>query len=80
MFTVFATFIILTGSSARKLKRGTGNLLGGRARTRHQIMVYGRMTVTVPQNFLDKAVYPVIIDPTFGYATIGNSEDRTNNS
>ncbi len=26
---------ILTGSSARKLKRGVGNLLGGRARTRH---------------------------------------------
>src|SRR3989338_4567776 len=26
---------ILTGSSARKLKRGAGNLLGGRARTRH---------------------------------------------
>ena len=26
---------ILTGSSARKLKRGSGNLLGGRARTRH---------------------------------------------
>jgi predicted AAA+ superfamily ATPase len=26
---------ILTGSSARKLKRGAGNLLGGRARTKH---------------------------------------------
>ena len=31
------------------------------------------LTVTVPQGFLDKAVYPVIVDPTFGYTTIGAS-------
>ena len=31
----------------------------------------GKMTITVPQNFLDKAVYPVIVDPTFGYEGIG---------
>lgn len=27
----------------------------------------GKMTITVPQNFLDNAIYPVTIDPTFGY-------------
>jgi len=33
----------------------------------------GLLTVTVPQRFLDKAVYPVVVDPTFGYTTIGGS-------
>ena len=33
----------------------------------------GLLTVTVPQEFLDKAVYPVTVDPTFGYTTIGAS-------
>ncbi|KYK43917.1 hypothetical protein A1D31_37445 [Bradyrhizobium liaoningense] len=33
----------------------------------------GKLTVTVPQEFLDKATYPVIVDPTFGYNTIGAS-------
>src|SRR3990167_10044130 len=28
----------------------------------------GTLTVTVPQKFLDDAVYPVRVDPTFGYA------------
>ena len=32
-----------------------------------------RLSVTVPQSFLDKAVYPVIVDPTFGYESIGAS-------
>jgi len=34
----------------------------------------GLLTVTIPQEFLEKAVYPVTIDPTFGYETIGASE------
>lgn len=31
------------------------------------------MTITIPQNFLDTAVYPVIVDPTFGYTSGGAS-------
>lgn len=31
------------------------------------------LTVTVPQDFLDSAVYPVKVDPTFGYTSIGGS-------
>jgi hypothetical protein len=31
------------------------------------------LTVTVPQDFLDKAVYPVVVDPTFGYTSQGGS-------
>ncbi|MCD6242286.1 hypothetical protein J7K06_01140 [Candidatus Bathyarchaeota archaeon] len=34
----------------------------------------GLLTVTVPQEFLDKAVYPVTIDPTFGYTEVGGSQ------
>jgi len=33
----------------------------------------GVLTITLPQDFLDKAVYPVTIDPTFGYETAGAS-------
>jgi hypothetical protein len=33
----------------------------------------GELTVTVPQEFLDNAVYPIIVDPTFGYTTLGAS-------
>lgn len=33
----------------------------------------GIWTKTCPQEFLDKAVYPVVIDPTFGYTTAGSS-------
>ena len=33
----------------------------------------GTMMITVPQKFLDDAVYPVIIDPTVGYITKGES-------
>jgi len=35
----------------------------------------GLLTITIPQEFLDKAVYPVIIDPTFGYEYVGNSAE-----
>ncbi len=31
----------------------------------------GSLTIIVPQLFLDTAVYPVKVDPTFGYTTIG---------
>lgn len=31
----------------------------------------GLLSVTVPQTFLDNAVYPVTVDPTFGYTSIG---------
>jgi hypothetical protein len=31
------------------------------------------LTVTVPQDFLDSAAYPVTVDPTFGYTTAGAS-------
>lgn len=31
------------------------------------------LTVTIDQGFLDEALYPVIVDPTFGYTSIGAS-------
>lgn len=31
----------------------------------------GVLSVTVPQDFLENASYPVIVDPTFGYTTLG---------
>ncbi len=31
------------------------------------------MRVTIPQQFLDEAIYPVTIDPDFGYTTIGTA-------
>lgn len=33
--------------------------------------VNGVLSVTVPQSFLDDAVYPLKVDPTFGYTTVG---------
>lgn len=33
----------------------------------------GILSVTVPQDFLDTAAYPVVVDPTFGYTSIGAS-------
>lgn len=35
----------------------------------------GILTVTVPQSFLDSATYPVIVDPTFGYLSVGASSE-----
>ncbi|MEM4260382.1 MAG: right-handed parallel beta-helix repeat-containing protein, partial [Candidatus Woesearchaeota archaeon] len=32
-----------------------------------------KLTISIPQDFLDKAVYPVVVDPTFGYENIGGS-------
>lgn len=34
----------------------------------------GALSVTVPQKFMDDAVYPVRVDPTFGYTTAGGTE------
>lgn len=40
----------------------------------------GLMTITVPQDFLDGAVYPVLVDPTFGYSGTAASDDNASNS
>lgn len=37
----------------------------------------GVLSVTVPEKFLDAAVYPVIVDPTFGYTSIGASTSNS---
>jgi hypothetical protein len=34
----------------------------------------GVLQITVPQSFLDSAVFPVVVDPTFGYTTAGGSQ------
>jgi hypothetical protein len=34
----------------------------------------GNMSVTIPGRFLNQAVYPVTLDPDFGYTTLGASE------
>lgn len=36
----------------------------------------GVLIVTVPQKFLDTAVYPVVVDPTFGYTSSGASSQN----
>ena len=36
----------------------------------------GILTETIPQTFLDTAVYPIRINETFGYATIGGSTSQ----
>ena len=33
------------------------------------------LSVVVPEEFLEKATYPVRVDPTFGYTSIGGSQD-----
>ena len=33
----------------------------------------GLMIITIPQKFLDEATYPIVIDPTFGYTSVGGS-------
>ena len=34
----------------------------------------GILSITVPQKFLNDAVYPVIVDPTFGFTSIGTTQ------
>jgi len=36
------------------------------------------MTITIEQAWLDKAAYPVVVDPTWGYTTWGASQDSWN--
>jgi len=33
----------------------------------------GEMTITMPQSFLDSSVYPILLDPNFGYETKGGT-------
>jgi hypothetical protein len=40
----------------------------------------GVMTVTVPQQFLDSADYPVLVDPTIGFTGLGGSSDAVSSS
>ena len=37
-------------------------------------VVNGVLTLTLPQAFLDAAKYPVVVDPTFGYTSIGATD------
>ena len=37
----------------------------------------GNVVMTIPQDFLDTAKYPVSIDPTFGYTSIGGSSGNS---
>src|SRR3990167_851680 len=39
----------------------------------------GTLTLTIPQSFLDAAIYPIVIDPTFGYETAGSFAGNTEN-
>ena len=34
------------------------------------------LKIEIPQDFLDRAVYPVVIDPTFGYETKGGTAEQ----
>lgn len=40
----------------------------------------GDLEITIPQDFLDNAVYPVTIDPTFGYTTGGATVSNNSSS
>lgn len=40
----------------------------------------GLLTVTIDDRWLDEAVYPVIVDPTFGYTTMGLTGVAVNNA
>jgi hypothetical protein len=40
----------------------------------------GKLTITIPQKYLDEAVYPVTLDPTFGYTTMGASSGSSDHS
>ncbi|MGB9591819.1 MAG: hypothetical protein ACPL1K_04815, partial [Candidatus Kryptoniota bacterium] len=37
------------------------------------------MSISIPQQFLDKATYPVLVDPTFGYTTKGSRSTTSAN-
>jgi RHS repeat-associated protein len=40
----------------------------------------GNLSVTIPQEFLDTAAYPIRVDPTFGYTTVGASSSSSSSS
>ena len=40
----------------------------------------GELTVTVPEDFLNKASYPVVVDPTFGYTSVGGTQQNAHYS
>lgn len=40
----------------------------------------GLLTITIPPAFLESAIYPVLVDPTFGYTTHGGSSDNPANN
>lgn len=37
------------------------------------LLAFDRMFIVVPNDFLDTAVYPIVVDPTFGYTTAGGT-------
>ena len=37
----------------------------------------GELKVTVPEDFLNKASYPVVVDPTFGFTSVGSTSVAT---
>ena len=40
----------------------------------------GLLTITMPHEWLDNATYPVIVDPTFGYTSIGGTSTFSSSS
>jgi len=38
---------------------------------------FGTMEITMPQEFLNTAVYPITLDPSFGYTTAGGSNRKS---
>jgi hypothetical protein len=38
----------------------------------------GKLIITMPWDFLNSAVYPIVLDPTLGYTTIGSSNTGSN--
>ena len=51
-----------------KITDADGNWIWGDLNIANKIL-----TITIDQNWLDNAVYPVVVDPTFGYDTKGGS-------
>lgn len=40
----------------------------------------GQLSVTIDQTWLDNAVYPVTVDPTFGFTSIGGTNNTSNST
>jgi len=53
-----------------KIEDAKGNWTWGELRVDEK---QGTLAVTIPWEFLDEAVYPVMVDPTFGYTTVGGT-------